>query len=44
LAEIPAANGHGNARSVVKAQTPLANQGSGFGLDLLSADGAAQNF
>ena len=44
LAEIPAANGHGNARSVVKAQTPLANQGSGFGVDLLSPDGAARIF
>jgi CubicO group peptidase (beta-lactamase class C family) len=36
LAEIPAANGHGNARSVVRAQTPLANGGSAFGVDLLS--------
>ncbi|MDA1076299.1 MAG: serine hydrolase [Proteobacteria bacterium] len=38
-AEIPAANGHGNARSVVRAQTPLANNGSAFGVDLLSAAG-----
>ena len=44
LAEIPAANGHGNARSVVKAQTPLVNQGSGFGVDLLSPEGAARIF
>lgn len=41
-AEIPAANGHGNARSVVRAQTPLANGGSAFGVDLLSASGAAR--
>ena len=38
-AEIPAANGHGNARSVVRAQTALANGGSAFGVDLLSAAG-----
>ena len=38
-AEIPAAGGHGNARSVVRAQTPLANGGSAFGVDLLSAEG-----
>jgi CubicO group peptidase (beta-lactamase class C family) len=43
-AEIPAANGHGNARSVVRAQTPLANGGSAFGVDLLSAEGAARIF
>ena len=30
--------------AVVKAQTPLANRGSGFGVDLLSADGAARIF
>lgn len=35
-AEIPAANGHGNARSVVRAQTPVACGGSAFGVDLLS--------
>jgi CubicO group peptidase (beta-lactamase class C family) len=40
-AEIPAANGHGNARSVVKAQTAMANAGSAFGKRLLSAEGAA---
>ncbi|MDP6971603.1 MAG: serine hydrolase domain-containing protein [Pseudomonadales bacterium] len=38
-AEIPAAGGHGNARGVVRAQTPLANGGSAFGVDLLSAEG-----
>ncbi len=38
-AEIPAANGHGNARSVVRAQTPMANGGSAFGVDLLSEAG-----
>jgi len=39
-AEIPAGNGHGNARSVVKAQTALANDGYAFGHQLLSAAGA----
>ena len=38
-AEIPAANGHGNARSVVRAQTVLANGGTAFGVELLSASG-----
>ena len=38
-AEIPAANGHGNARSVVRAQTVLANGGRAFGVDLLSPEG-----
>ncbi|MCH2170037.1 beta-lactamase family protein [Myxococcota bacterium] len=38
-AEIPAANGHGNARSVVRAQTAMANGGSAFGEQLLSAEG-----
>ncbi len=41
-AEIPAANGHGNARSVVRAQTALANNGSAFGVDLLSPEGCAK--
>ncbi len=36
-AEIPAANGHGNARSLVRIQTPLACGGSAFGVDLFSA-------
>lgn len=35
-AEIPAAGGHGNARAVVRAQTPLANDGKAFGVELLS--------
>lgn len=35
-AEIPAANGHGNARSVAKLQAPLACGGSAFGVDLMS--------
>ena len=38
-AEIPAANGHGNARSVVRAQTPMANGGKAFGVELLSEQG-----
>ncbi|MYB36270.1 MAG: beta-lactamase family protein [Gammaproteobacteria bacterium] len=38
-AEIPAAGGHGNARAVVRAQTPLANDGKAFGVELLSRDG-----
>ena len=36
-AEIPAANGHGNARSVVRAQTAMANGGQAFGKSLFSA-------
>lgn len=43
-AEIPAANGHGNARAVVRAQTPVANGGSAFGVQLLSPEGAARVF
>ena len=39
-AEIPAANGHGNARSVVRAQTALANGGHAFGKTILSEAGA----
>ena len=38
-AEIPAANGHGNARSVAKLQA-LACKGSAFGVDLMSAETA----
>ena len=38
-AEIPAGNGHGNARSVVRAQTAMANGGKAFGTKLLSAKG-----
>lgn len=37
-AEIPAANGHGNARSVVRVQSVVANLGSCFGVDLLSKE------
>jgi len=40
-AEIPAANGHGNARSIVRAQTAMANGGKAFGVELLSEAGAA---
>lgn len=39
-AEIPAANGHGNARSLVRLQTPLACGGSAFGVDLVSEETA----
>jgi CubicO group peptidase (beta-lactamase class C family) len=38
-AEIPAGGGHGNARAVVRAQTPLVTGGSAFGVELLSAAG-----
>ena len=41
-AEIPAANGHGNARSVARAQAPLACGGSAFGVRLFSEDIAHQ--
>ncbi|MCE2425018.1 MAG: beta-lactamase family protein [Pseudomonadales bacterium] len=37
-AEIPAAGGHGNARGVVRAQTPLANDGRAFGVEVLSPE------
>ncbi len=39
-AEIPAANGQGNARSLVRLQTPLACDGSAFGVDLVSCETA----
>ena len=39
-AELPAVNGHGNARSVAKLQAPLARKGSAFGVDLLSVETA----
>lgn len=39
-AEIPAAGGHGNARSVVRAQTALANGGAAFGHKLMSPGAA----
>ena len=38
-AEIPAANGHGNARSVVRVQSLLANHGTAFGKSLMSPAG-----
>ncbi|MCZ6656531.1 MAG: serine hydrolase [Gammaproteobacteria bacterium] len=38
-AEIPAANGHGNARSVVRVQTLVANLGTAFGKRLMSEAG-----
>ena len=41
-AEIPAANGHGNARSVVRVQTLLANGGEAFGQTLMSPEGCAR--
>jgi CubicO group peptidase (beta-lactamase class C family) len=44
LAEIPAANGHGNARSIVRVQTAVANLGHAFGVQLLSEAGARRVF
>ena len=38
-AEIPAAKDNGNARSVVEAQTAIANGGKAFGVELLSEAG-----
>lgn len=43
-AEIPAANGHGNARSVVRVQSVVANHGEAFGRRLLSKEGVARIF
>ncbi len=43
-AEMPAANGHGNARSVVRVQTVVANGGSAFGVRLLSEAGCEKIF
>lgn len=43
-AEIPAANGHGNARSIVRAQTPMANGGEAFGKRILSEAGTRRVF
>jgi len=37
-AELPAVNGHGNARSVVRAQTVMANDGVAFGKRLLQPE------
>lgn len=44
LAEIPAANGHGNARGIVRVQTAVANLGTAFGVKLLSEAGARRVF
>ncbi|MEM1433606.1 MAG: serine hydrolase domain-containing protein [Pseudomonadota bacterium] len=43
-AEIPAANGHGNARSVVAVQSVFANGGMGNGKQVLSEAGVATLF
>lgn len=43
-AEIPAANGHGNARSIVRAQTAMANGGAAFGKTIMSEAGVRRIF
>ncbi len=43
-AEIPAANGHGNARSIVRVQTAVANLGKAWGVDLMSEASARRIF
>jgi len=43
-AEIPAAGGHGNARSVALCHTPTACGGTGNGVSLLSEEGVARIF
>ena len=43
-AEIPAANGHGNARSIVRVQTAMANGGQAFGKQILSEAGTRRVF
>jgi CubicO group peptidase (beta-lactamase class C family) len=43
-AEIPAANGHGNARSVARVQTVVANGGSAFGRQIMSEAGCRAVF
>ena len=43
-AEIPAANGHGNARSIVRAQTAMACDGSAFGKTIMSTEGTRRIF
>ena len=43
-AEIPAANGHGNARSIVRIQSILANGGTAFGKTLMSEEGTRRIF
>ncbi len=43
-AEIPAANGQGNARAIVRAQTPMACEGSAFGKTIMSPEGTRRVF
>ena len=43
-AEIPAANGQGNARSIVRAQTAMANGGEAFGKQIMSEAGTRRIF
>jgi len=43
-AEIPAANGQGNARSIVRAQTAMANGGQAFGKTIMSEAGTKRIF
>jgi CubicO group peptidase (beta-lactamase class C family) len=43
-AEIPAANGQGNARSIVRAQTAMANGGEAFGKTMMSEEGTKRIF
>ena len=43
-AEIPAANGQGNARSIVRAQTAMANGGEAFGKTIMSEAGTRRIF
>ncbi|VAV93250.1 Putative esterase [hydrothermal vent metagenome] len=43
-AEIPAANGQGNARSIVRAQTAMANGGKAFGKTIMSEAGTKRIF
>jgi len=43
-AEIPAANGHGNARSVAEVQSIIAGRGEARGVRLLSAEGVDRLF
>jgi CubicO group peptidase (beta-lactamase class C family) len=43
-AELPAANGHGNARSVVRVQTAMANGGEAWGKRVMSEAGAKAIF
>ena len=43
-AEIPAANGQANARAIVRAQTPMANEGHAFGKTIMSPEGTHRVF